>query len=518
MKGAAHGAAVTTIRFPEAFNLADYFLDARVREGRGDRIALVSATEGSRWTYAQVQEDANRMAHVLRASGVEVEDRVLIALPDCPLFAAAFFGVLKLGAVVTMVNPELPAEDYAYYLGYTRARALICDEALYRRVDAIARGAPHLRAVLRRGGGLEAQLAAAPTSFVNEPTSRDDVAIWLFTSGSTGKPKGAVHMHHDFAFNTETYAKQVLGIHEDDVTLAVPKLFFGYATGTNLMFPFAVGAKTVLFEDKSTPERIFELCAAHRPTVLTSVPTMIGKMLAAPGTAARDLASLRVTISAGEALPDELYRRWVETYGSEILDGIGSAEMFHIYISNRFGEVRPGTLGRVVPGYRAEIRDDEGREVPPGTIGTLWVKGDSAALCYFGDHEKSKQVLRGDWVVSGDKFSVDADGYFRYAGRADDLIKVGGIFVAPVEVEAVLMQHPAVLECAVVGYEDDDRLVKAKAVVVLKPGHVAGGAVAAEILALARERLAHHKVPRRVEFAAALPRSDRGKLLRREVR
>jgi benzoate-CoA ligase len=241
-------------------------------------------------------------------------------------------------------------------------------------------------------------------------------------------------------------------------------------------------------------------------------------MLAVPGAAGRDLSSLRATISAGEALPEELYRRWTTTFGSEILDGIGSAELFHIYISNRPGAVRPGTLGQIVPGYEARIVDDEGRDLPDGEIGTLWVKGDSAALCYWAAHEKSKEVLRGDWVVSGDKFTRDADGYFRYAGRGDDLLKVGGIFVAPVEVEAVLMQHPAVLECVVVGYEDEARLTKAKAVVVLKPGHEPGDAVAAELVELARGKLVHYKVPRRIEFAASLPRSDRGKILRRDVK
>jgi benzoate-CoA ligase family protein len=501
------------VRFPERFNLADYFLDERVREGRGDRPAILYRDEV--WTYAEVQSAANRMANVLRDAGVEVEDRVLIVLPDCPLFAAAFFGVLKLGAVVTMVNPELPLDDYVYYLSYTRARAVICDAALAPLLEAL--GVRHLRSVLARGLGLEDALGRAPATFENEPTSPDDLAVWLFTSGSTGKPKAAVHMHHDFAFSTESYAKQVLRIREDDITLSIPKLFFGYATGTNLMFPFAVGARTVLFEEKSTPERIFELCARYRPTVLTSVPTMIGKMLAAPDAARRSLDSLRVSVSAGEALPEELYLRWVETFKSEILDGIGSAELFHIYISNRFGEVRPGTLGRVVPGYEAKILDDDGNALPPGEIGTLWVKGDSAALCYFQAHEKSKEVLRGDWVVSGDKFFVDADGYFHYAGRTDDLLKVGGIFVAPVEVEGVLMQHPGVLECVVVGYEED-KLVKPKAVVVPKLGWQPCDALAAELLGLARAKLVHYKVPRKIEFRDELPRSDRGKVNRREVK
>jgi benzoate-CoA ligase family protein len=500
--------------FPERFNLAEYFLDARVAEGRGDRVAIIHGD--ARWTYREVQELSNRMASVLRGHGVEIEDRVLIALPDGPHFAAAFFGTLKLGAVVTMVNPELPAEDYEYYVRYTRARAIVCDRALLPKLPASLPRTVHR--VLARGDGLEEELAAAPPDFQNEDTSKDDLAIWLFTSGSTGKPKGAVHMHHDFAFNTECYARRVLGFREDDVTIAVPKLFFGYATGTNLMFPFAVGARTVLFEEKSTPERLYELIERHRPTVCASVPTMINKMLAVEGAARRDVSSLRVTISAGEALPEELYRRWKQTFGSEILDGIGSAEMFHIYISNRVGEVRPGTLGRVVPGYEAKILDDDGRAVPDGQIGNLWVKGDSAALWYFGAHDKSKEVLRGDWVVSGDKFSRDADGYYRYAGRGDELLKVGGIFVAPVEVEGAILEHPGVLECVVVGYEDEDRLVKAKVVVVPRAGVAGDDALAKGILEHARRRLAHYKVPRRVEFAAELPRSDRGKVLRREVK
>ncbi len=506
--------------FPEQFNLADYFLDERIREGRGDRVAIRTADDDRSYTYADVQELSNRMAHLLRQGGLGVEDRVLIALPDSVHFAAAFFGTLKCGGVVTMVNPELPAEDYQGYLDYTKARALICDEALYERIFSTVRAARHLRMTLRRRGGLEKVLASAPTTFENEPTSKDDLAIWLFTSGSTGKPKAAVHMHHDFAFNCECYAKRVLRIVEDDVTLAVPKLFFGYATGTNLMFPFAVGAQTVLFEDKSTPEKLFDLCEKYRPTILTSVPTMIGKMLAVEGAAARDLSSLRVSVSGGEALPEELYRRWQDTFHSEILDGIGSAELFHIYISNRVGEVRPGSLGRLVDGYQARIIDDEGKDVPPGELGTLCVGGDSAALCYWAAHEKSKETFRGDWVVSADKFRMDAEGYFYYGGRADDLLKVGGIFVAPTEVENVLMEHPSVLECVVVGYEDETQLTKAKAVVVVKPGavHSPGEALARELIELARGRLVHYKVPRKVEFTDALPRNDRGKIARRLVK
>ena len=507
----------TTPTFPERFNMAHYFLDARVEEGRGDHIAVID--DGGRYSYRQVQALANQVGNALAAMGVGVEDRVLIGLSDSVEFAAAFFGILKIGAVVAMVNPELPEADYEHYLDYTRARALVCDAALAARIGPLLERSKLLRGVITAGGPganwPETVGRAAPT-LTNFDTSKDDPSAWLFTSGSTGKPKGAVHLHHDFPYNTECYAKQVLKMRPDDVTLGVPKLFFGYATGTNLMFPFAVGATTVLFRERATPEKLLDLCARHRATVLTSVPTMINKMVQAAG-APRSLAPMRACISAGEALPPELYHRWKETFGVEILDGIGSAELFHIYISNRFGEVRPGSLGRLVPGYDARVVGADGNPVPDGEIGTLWIKGDSAAICYWQAHEKSKEVLRGDWVASGDLFRRDADGYFYYAGRADDMLKVGGIFVSPMEVESCLLRHPHVLEAAVVGYEDDDGLVKPLAFVVAR-NVPPSDELARAIIEHAKRELAHYKAPRKVQFVDALPRSDRGKILRRELR
>jgi benzoate-CoA ligase family protein len=504
--------------FPETFNMARYFLDERVEEGRGGQPAVID--DAGRYSYQEVQALANRVGNALKARGIGPEDRVLIGLADSVEFAAAFFGVLKVGAVVAMVNPELPDGDYEHYLGYTRARAFIAESVLAERIRPLLERCDLLRAVITVGGGggggepWSESVERASPELTAYPTSCDDPSVWLFTSGSTGKPKAAVHLHHDFPYNTECYAKRVLQMRAEDVTLGVPKLFFGYATGTDLMFPFAAGAATVLFRDKSTPERLFELCARHRPTVLTSVPTMINKMVQQDGGV---LSSLRVCISAGEALPPELYQRWKTRFGVEILDGIGSAELFHIYISNRFGEVRAGSLGRLVPGYQARVVGADGHDVPDGEIGTLWVKGDSAALCYWQAHEKSKQVLRGDWVVSGDLFRRDAEGFFYYAGRADDMLKVGGIFVSPMEVESCLLRHGQVLEVAVVGFEDDDGLVKPLAYVVPK------GADPSEELARAlvehcKRELARYKAPQRIEFVAALPRSDRGKILRRELR
>jgi benzoate-CoA ligase len=505
--------------FPERFNMARYFLDDRIEEGRGDHTAIID--ERGRYSYREVQALANRVGNALKARGVGPEDRVLIGLGDSVEFAAAFFGVLKVGAVVTMVNPELPDGDYEHYLGYTRARAFLAESSLAERIRPLIEKSELLRAVITASGGggggesWEESVGRASPELTAYDTSRDDPSVWLFTSGSTGKPKAAVHLHHDFPYNTECYAKQVLQMRPDDVTLGVPKLFFGYATGTDLMFPFAVGATSVLFRDKATPERLFELIARHRPTVLTSVPTTINKMVQLGNDA--EIASLRVCISAGEALPPELYQRWKERFGVEILDGIGSAELFHIYISNRFGEVRPGSLGRLVPGYDARVVAPDGSDVPDGEIGTLWVKGDSAALCYWQAHEKSKEVLRGDWVVSGDLFRRDAEGYFYYAGRADDMLKVGGIWVSPMEVESCLLRHENVLEVAVVGFEDDDGLVKPLAYVV--PKHAAPSEnLAQALVAHCKKELARYKAPHRIEFVNALPRSDRGKILRRELR
>ena len=514
------------LEIPERFNLAAYFLDDRLTEGRGAHPAVID-DRGS-YDYAAVQAMSVRCAHALVERGVLPEDRVLIALPDRVEFVAAFFATLRIGAVVTMVNPELPDDDYPYYLDYTRARALVCDSVLYARIRPFLAAQRCLRTVIVVDGteaeadsdrtqvSWENAIGSAAFMPIMYDTSKDDPAIWLFTSGTSGKPKAAVHLHHDFAWNTERYAKQTLRISPEDRTLSVPKLYFGYATGTNLMFPFAVGGTAILFAGKSTPERLFELCLRHQATVLTSVPTMINKMTQ-HAEAPASLGALRVVTSAGEALPEELYRRWMARFGVEILDGIGSAELFHIYISNRIGEVRPGSLGQLVPGYEARVVGADGHDAADGEIGTLWVKGDSAAVYYHGAHELSKRVLRGDWVVSGDLFRRDSDGFFYYAGRADDMLKVGGIFVAPTEVEACLCRHPHVLEVAVVGYTDEDELVKALAFVVTRE-LAASPELERSILDHARAGLAHYKVPKRIEFVDALPRSDRGKILRRELR
>lgn len=509
------------IDFPDHFNMARYYLDHNLEEGRGEKVAIRFGDRSL--TYREVVDESHRVGNVLRDLGVEMEDRVLIALPDCPEFAATWFGVLKIGGVFAMVNPSLQTKDYAYYLEYSRAKVLVADETVVEKIRPILGEARYLRHVIVRGKPDEGQhsyedaVSKASADLDWADTTRDDVAGWLFTSGTTGQPKANVHLHRDYPYNTECYAKRILQMAEDDVCLSVPKLFFGYATGTNLMFPFAVGATVALFEERATPEAVFENIARYRPTVLTSVPTMVNKMVRHPDREKYDLSCLRVCISAGEALPPEIYQGWKEAFGAEILDGIGSAEMFHIYISNRFGEVKPGSLGKIVPGYEYRIVGDDHRNVPAGEMGALWIKGDSQAVGYFNDREKSRNTFKGEWCVSGDQFRVDEEGYFWYGGRGDDLLKVGGIFVSPLEIESCLVEHPAVAECAVVGYEEEG-LTKPKAFVVTTPDRDPSDDLAAELQEFVKKALPSFKYPRKVEFIDSLPRNDRGKVDRKELK
>jgi benzoate-CoA ligase len=518
--------------------MADYFLYHNLEEGRENKVCLYF--EDQEWTYGEVARLSNQTGNVLREFGATIEDRVLLVLPDCPEFVWTWFGAARIGSVITMVNPLLPAVDYEYYLDYTRAKVAIVHESLLETFAKAAANARYLRSVLVVGGDSESTQGAALrgraspesnlswsnfTSAVNfasdecQPadTRRDDIAIWLFTSGSTGHPKGAVHLQHDLPFNTEVFAKATMGVCADDLTVSVPKLFFGYATGTNLLFPFAVGGATTLFAERSTAEKMFAVIKRYKPTILTTVPTMINSMLNVSEVSPEDLSSLRFCYSAGEALPKELYERWMNTFGVDICDGIGSAEMFHIYITNRPGDIKPGSLGRIVDGYEAKIVDAGGKEVATGDMGTLKIKGDSAALCYWNAHEKSKETFAGDWCTTGDQFHVDEDGYYWYHGRTDDMLKVSGVFVAPAEIENCLLQHEAVLECAVVGHESEG-LVKPKAFVVLRERFESGDRLADEIKQFVKSRIAVYKYPRWVEFVDSLPKNDRGKIDRKQLK
>ena len=499
---------------PEQFNIADYFLDARVREGKGDRPAVL--TDAGTFTYRDLQALANRFGHALTDVGVEPEQRVMIALPDGPGFVGALFGTLKIGAAVVMVNPQLKPDAIEYFYSYTRARVVVAHRDTVAAFRTAARTARHLKTILVVGEDeFDLRLARAPAALDPFPTHRDDAAIWLFSGGTTGQPKAVVQTHTSFANTTECYAKGTIGYTERDVTLSVPKLYFGYATGSNLLFPFSVGAATALFPEAATAEVLFEKIARFRPTILINVPTMINQMVSHPAAPEQDLSCVRLATSAGEALPVELYHRWKQTFGVELLDGLGTAEMWHIFISNRPGHVRPGTLGTVVPGFEVKVCDDAGRALPDGEVGALRVRGASRAIGYWQQMEKTKQGFLGEWYVSGDMVRRDVDGYFTYCGRADDLLKVSGKWLAPQEVENCLLEHPAVQEVAVVGVVGEHGLVKPHAFVVARERREG---LAEELQAFVRGRLEPYKYPREVTFLEALPRTHLGKVDRARLR
>ncbi len=503
------------LAIPDDLNLADWFLGARVREGRGERVAL--RLPDRELTYAQVRALAHRFGNALRAAGVRPEERVMIALPDGAEWVGAFFGILEVGAVVIMVNPGLKPANLSALFDYTRARWAIVDEtacALFVEAAGVAQRPPRLLD-LTPGSAFAAALAAAPDALDPEPTHRDDPAIWLFSGGTTGVPKAVVQTHGSFVNTTELYAKAFLGYNENDVTLSVPKLFFGYATGSNLLFPFAVGASAILFPEHPTPELLFEKIRRHRPTILVNVPTMVNQMVAYPDAVSRDLSCLRFATSAGEALPAPLYQRWKETFGVELLDGLGTAEMWHIFVSNHPAEVRPGTLGKPVPGFEIKICDPEGHEVPEGEVGELWVRGGSRAIAYWRHQRKTETAFRGEWFVGGDLVRRDADGFITYCGRGDDVLKVAGKWLAPQEVESCLMRHPAVAECAVVGVENRDGLTKPFAFVVARESAID---LEGELKRHCLDRLEAYKHPRRVILLASFPRTHLGKVDRGALR
>ncbi len=503
-----------TVEQQAHLNIADFFLDARVREGRGDRTALL--TDAGRWSYREVQALANRYANVLGAAGVAPEQRVIIALPDGPQYVAALFGILKIGAVVVMVNPDLKPDAIEYFFEYSRATVVLVAAERADAFRAAAGRAGHTPRLLVVGGPeWESRLAAAPDTWRNYPTHRDDPAIWLFSGGTTGRPKAAVQPHRSFVNTAQCYACEVLCCTEDDVTLSVPKLYFGYATGSNLLFPFAVGAACVLFDDRCTAEVLFNRIARFRPTILITVPTMINQMVSHPEAGRQDFSSLRLATSAGEGLPEALHARWDSTFRVPLLDGLGTAEMWHIFLSNRMGRIRHGTLGEAVPGFEIKVADEEGREVPDGTIGHLWVRGGSRALGYWQQLEKSQTCFRGEWVVTGDLVRRDADGYYAYGGRADELLKVSGKWLSATEVEGCLLLHPAVSQVAVVGVTDPNGLVKPHAWVI--PRERREG-LAEELKAFVCDRLEPYKCPREVVFVDSLPTTHLGKVDRGKLR
>jgi benzoate-CoA ligase len=505
-------------------NAADIFVAENVRAGRGDSVAIVDAAGGSEITYRDVLAQVNRTGHALRRLGIRPEERVMLLLPDVPEFAYAFFGAIKSGAVAVPVNTLLKPHDYEYLLNDSRARALVVHERLLPVIEPVRPSLRYLHDVLVVGNApgevsYTAALAAESDTLSAEPMGDDDAAFWLYSSGTTGFPKGAVHLQHDMICCAESFGRGVLGITAADRTFSVARLFFAYGLGNALYFPFYVGAATILHPGRPEPQLVFEIVARHKPTLFYSVPTSYAAMLAAmdSGTAA-DFSSVRLCSSAGEPLAASLYERWRAGTGVEILDGIGSTEVLHTFLANRAGRVRPGSSGEIVPGYEARIVDGDGRDVPDGEIGDLLIKGESTCSGYWNRQDQSRRTIVGEWIRTGDKYSRDADGYFWYHGRSDDMLKVGGQWVSPAEVESTLVTHAAVLEAAVVGREDAQRLVKPMAFVVLKKEYTPSAELETELQAHVKARLALYKYPRWVVFVDELPKTATGKIQRYKLR
>jgi benzoate-CoA ligase family protein len=502
------------------FNVADHFVDRNVALGRGDRVALFTPQGAT--TYSELATLVNRVGNVLLSLGARRGERVLLALSDGVEFVATWYAAQKIGAVTAEVYTFLQAKDYRYFLDYTGASVVIADPVT---LDRLREAGIADRQVLVVGGNdllanehdFATLVAEASDTLDTAPTTREDIAIWKFTTGSTGAPKACVHTAASPILSHESYGLGVLDIGEDDIVLPVPKLFFGYARDLTALYPFGVGGAGIAFPERTTAERIFELIARFRPTILVNVPTMMSAMVAHPSASTQDLSSLRLCTSAGEALPAELHRKWDEAFGVEVVDGIGSSEAYHIYISNRPGAARQGSCGQVVPGYSARVVSDDGDVVPDGEVGTLEVTGGTVALEYFGDPEKSATTYCGDTVRTGDLFSRDADGFFYYHGRADDLLKSGGIWVAPSEIEHCLIGHEDVLECGVAGFEVDG-LVRPRAYVVLREGVNGSPELATVLREYVRARLSGHKSPHEIQFVTTLPRTTNGKLDRRALK
>jgi benzoate-CoA ligase family protein len=533
---------------PERFNAAAFFVDRHLEEGRGGRIAFRYL--GQTITYADVADRANRFGKALLGLGVDIENRVVLALSDTPEFATAFWGAIKIGAVAVPVSTTLGAAEYEFLLNDSRARAVVADEALAPVLTSIRAGCPFLKHLIvaepARAGTLvaggprpaDALAAASPPAAATRtatdilsldavvdgasahlepaPTQKDDVAYWGYTSGSTGRPKAALHAHQDFVHAAELVGMQVFGLGPEDLVFSASKLYFAFGLGNSLYFPARVAAASVLYPNRLDAERAFEVIARERPTVFLAVPTLYARMLHAVDDAGarHDLSSLRLCVSSGEALPPAIFHAWKARFGHELIDVVGSTEALHDFIATRPGRARPGAAGQVIPGFEARLVDDLGNPVIPGSVGHLLIKGETTALSYWNRREQTRRTMLGEWLRTGDMFYEDSDRYFHFCGRSDDMLKVGAMWVSPVEIEARLTDHPAVLEAGVIGRPDGDGLVKPHAFVVLNMGVSPSKALDAELREFVRARLGGYKSPGSIEFVSDLPKTSTGKIQR----
>jgi len=519
---ADHASTPPRIAIARDYNAAFDLIERNLQAGRSDKPAFID--DAGAYTYGELAARVDRFAHALTGLGLRMEDRVMLALHDSIDFPTAFLGCVKAGVVPVCVNTLLTAADYEYMLRDSRARALFVSSPLLPTFEPLISRVPTLSHVIVSGAatggrrGFSDMQSGQDRAFEPAATTADDPCFWLYSSGSTGAPKGTVHVHASLIQTAELYARPILGLSEDDVVFSAAKLFFAYGLGNSLTFPLAVGATAILMAERPTPAAVFARLHQHQPTVFYGVPTLYAALLASPDLPARDAVRLRRCTSAGEALPEELGKRWSAHFGVDILDGIGSTEMLHIFLSNRPGDVRYGTTGKPVPGYELRIVDDHGVAVSKGEPGELQISGPTSAAMYWNNREKSRATFQGPWTRSGDKYVEDGDGYYIYAGRSDDMLKVSGMYVSPVEVEGALITHAAVLEAAVVGREDHDRLVKPMAFVVLKSGDSATPALAETLRQHVKSRLAPFKYPRWIEFVDELPKTATGKIQRFKLR
>ena len=508
------------IQLPRQYNAASDLLTRNLKHA--DKVAYIDALHGTQLTYGELHRQAHQFASALLAKGITPESRVMVCMLDTPQWPVVFLGCILAGVIPVATNTLLTSKEFDYMLRDSRAKALVVSHALLPAFEHLLGKLPDLQQVIVADApapsshqALKALIDAAQPLAQPANTSPDDMCFWLYSSGSTGSPKGTVHLHSHLIQTAELYGQGVLGIQHTDVVYSAAKLFFAYGLGNALTFPMSVGATILLLPARPTPQEVFRILTHYKPTIFYGVPTLFAALMADGQRPAKSALNLRVCTSAGEALPAEIGKKWSAEYGCDILDGIGSTEMLHIFLSNRAGHVRYGTTGQAVPGYELRIVGEDGAVCKDGELGELQINGPSAALMYWNNREKTKATFAGEWTRSGDKYTRDADGFFTYGGRSDDMLKVGGIYVSPFEVEASIMTHPAVLEAAVVGLADVDELIKPKAYVVLKAGEsLSEDAIKQHV----KSQLAPYKYPRWVEFVSELPKTATGKIQRFKLR